>query len=75
MRWRAGYERNIQQEAVIGIVYAVSASLGVIALDRAPQGAEHIKEPLIGSILTVTSQGSRRARSALRLHRHRALCC
>src|ERR1043165_8753413 len=35
------YERSIQQEAVIGIVYAVSASLAVIALDRAPQGAEH----------------------------------
>lgn len=50
------YERSIQQEAVIGIVYAVSASLGVIALDRAPQGAEHIKQLLIGSILTVTSQ-------------------
>ena len=51
-----GYERSIQQEAVIGIVYAVSASLGVIALDRAPQGAEHIKHLLIGSILTVTPQ-------------------
>ena len=51
-----GYERSIQQEAVIGIVYAVSASLGVIALDRAPQGAEHIKDLLIGSILTVTPQ-------------------
>src|SRR4030095_16072147 len=51
-----GYERSIQQEAVIGIVYAVSASLGVIALDRAPQGAEHIKQLLIGSILTVTPE-------------------
>ena len=49
-------ERSIQQEAVIGIVYAVSASLGVLALDRAPQGAEHIKQLLIGSILTVTPQ-------------------
>jgi zinc/manganese transport system permease protein len=51
-----GYERSIQQEAIIGIVYAVSASLGVLALDRAPQGAEHIKQLLIGSILTVTPQ-------------------
>ena len=41
---------------MIGIVYVVSASLGVIALDRAPQGAEHIKQLLIGSILTVTPQ-------------------
>lgn len=51
-----GYERRIQQEAVIGIVYVVSAALGVLALDRAPQGAEHIKQLLIGSILTVTPQ-------------------
>ena len=49
-------ERSIQQEAVIGIVYAVSTSLAVIALDRAPQGAEHVKQLLIGSILTVTPQ-------------------
>ena len=47
---------RIQQEAIIGIVYAVSASLGVLALDRAPQGAEHIKQLMIGSILTVTPQ-------------------
>lgn len=50
------YEKAMQQEAVIGIVYAVSTSLGVLALDRAPQGAEHIKQLLIGSILTVTPQ-------------------
>jgi zinc/manganese transport system permease protein len=50
------YEKALQQEALIGIVYAVSASLGVLALDRAPQGAEHIKQLLIGSILTVTPQ-------------------
>jgi len=50
------YEAALQQEAVIGIVYAVSASLGVLALDRAPQGAEHIKQLLIGSILTVTPE-------------------
>jgi zinc/manganese transport system permease protein len=48
------YEASLPQEAVIGIVYAVSAALGVIVLDRAPLGAEHIKQLLIGSILTVT---------------------
>jgi zinc/manganese transport system permease protein len=47
----------LQQEAVIGIVYAVSASIGVLALDHAPQGAEHIKQLLIGSILTVAAGG------------------
>ena len=50
------HERALQQEAVIGIVYAVCAALGVIALDRAPQGAEHIKQILIGSIVTVRPQ-------------------
>ena len=47
------YEHAIQQEVVIGIVYAVCAALSVLALDRAPQGVEHIKQILIGSILTV----------------------
>lgn len=50
------YEKLIPQEAVIGIVYAVCAAMGVIALDRAPQGAEHIKQVLIGSILAVDKQ-------------------
>lgn len=48
------YEGALQQEAVIGIVYAVSAALGVLVLDRAPQGADHIKQLLVGTILTVT---------------------
>lgn len=50
------YEASLPQEAVIGIVYAVSAALGVIVLDRAPLGAEHIKQLLIGSILSVTAK-------------------
>lgn len=48
------HQASMHQEAVIGIAYAVSAALGVLALDRAPQGTEHIKQLLIGSILTVT---------------------
>ena len=44
----------IPQEAIIGIVYAVSAAAAVLVLDRAPQGSEHIKQLLVGSILTVT---------------------
>src|SRR5262245_43258052 len=42
------------QEAIIGIVYAVSAAAAVLVVDRAPQGGEHIKQILVGSILTVT---------------------
>ena len=45
----------IPQEAIIGVVYAVSAALTVLVVDRAPQGAEHIKQLLVGSILTVSA--------------------
>jgi zinc/manganese transport system permease protein len=44
----------IPQEAIIGIVYAVSAAAAVLVVDRAPQGSEHIKQLLVGSVLTVT---------------------
>jgi zinc/manganese transport system permease protein len=44
----------IPQEAIIGIVYAVSTALTVLVADRVPQGAEHIKQLLVGSILTVS---------------------
>jgi zinc/manganese transport system permease protein len=44
----------IPQEAIIGIVYAVATALTVLVVDRAPQGAEHIKQLLVGSILTVS---------------------
>jgi zinc/manganese transport system permease protein len=46
----------IPQEAVIGIVYAVSAAAAVLVVDRAPQGGEHIKTLLVGGILTVTGR-------------------
>ena len=45
---------RVPQEALIGIVYAVSAAATVLVVDRAPQGSEHIKQLLVGSILTVT---------------------
>jgi len=44
----------IPQEAIIGIVYAVSAAIAILVIDRVPQGSEHIKQLLVGSILTVT---------------------
>ncbi len=47
---------RVSQEAIIGIVYAVSAATGVLAMDRAPHGAEHLKHILVGSILWVTWQ-------------------
>ncbi len=47
-------EHKIPQEAIIGIVYAVATAAAVLAVDRAPEGAEHIKYMLVGSVLTVT---------------------
>src|SRR6059036_769001 len=44
----------VPAEAIIGIVYVVSAAAAVLVVDRAPQGSEHIKQLLVGSILTVT---------------------
>jgi zinc/manganese transport system permease protein len=44
----------IPQEAIIGIVYAVSAAIAILIIDRTPQGSEHIKQLLVGSLLTVT---------------------
>jgi len=49
-----GIEGKIPQEAIIGIVYAVSSAAAIMAVSHAPEGAEHIKYLLIGSILTVT---------------------
>ncbi len=47
-------ERRVPQEAVIGVVYAVSAAAAILLLDRAPHGIEQIKAMLVGSLLTVT---------------------
>ncbi len=45
----------VPQEAIIGIVYAVSAAAAVLVVDRAPQGSEHVKQLLVGNILTVSA--------------------
>ena len=45
---------RVPQEAVIGIVYVASAAAAVLVVDRAPQGGDHIRQILVGSILTVT---------------------
>jgi zinc/manganese transport system permease protein len=44
---------KIPQEAVIGLTYAIAASVSVLVIDKAPHGAEHIKEIITGSILWV----------------------
>jgi zinc/manganese transport system permease protein len=55
---------RIPHEAIIGIVYVASAAAAVLAVDRAPQGAEYIKAMLVGNILTV-SEGTLSRTAAL----------
>ncbi|HEY4998138.1 MAG TPA: metal ABC transporter permease, partial [Usitatibacter sp.] len=44
---------RVPQEAQIGVVYVVAAAAALLLVDRAPQGAEHIRQILTGNILTV----------------------
>ncbi|MBI4549841.1 MAG: metal ABC transporter permease [Candidatus Omnitrophica bacterium] len=44
---------RVPQEAVIGIVYAVSAAAAVLILSRSAEGDEHIRYMLVGNILLV----------------------
>lgn len=50
---RVHRETRIPQEAIIGIVYAVSAAAAILAMSKAPEGTEHLKDMLVGNILTV----------------------
>jgi zinc/manganese transport system permease protein len=45
---------RIPQEAIIGIVYAVSAALAILIMSKATQETEHLKEMLVGNILSVS---------------------
>src|SRR5436309_9999775 len=43
---------RVPQEALIGVIYVFAAAAAILLIDRAPQGAEHLKQILIGNILT-----------------------
>lgn len=45
---------RVPQEAIIGIVFVVASAAAILVADKAPRGAEHIKEMLSGSILWVS---------------------
>jgi zinc/manganese transport system permease protein len=47
------HETRIPQEAIIGIVYAVSAAAAILVMSKAPQETEHLKDMLVGNILAV----------------------
>src|SRR6476659_7531811 len=42
---------RVPQEALIGVIYVVAAAAAILLIDRAPQGAEHLKQILTGNIL------------------------
>ncbi|HLX13940.1 MAG TPA: metal ABC transporter permease [Bradyrhizobium sp.] len=46
------WARRVPQEALIGVIYVVAAAASILLIDRAPQGAEHLKQILTGNILT-----------------------
>jgi zinc/manganese transport system permease protein len=46
--------RQVSQEAIVGIVYAVASAVTVLAVSHSPHGAEHIKDILVGSLLNTT---------------------
>ncbi|MBI4800957.1 MAG: metal ABC transporter permease [Elusimicrobia bacterium] len=46
-------KNHIPQEAIIGIVYAISSAAAILIMDRLPEGAEHIKHLLVGNLLAV----------------------
>ena len=51
---RVHRKTRIPQEAIIGIVYAVSAAIAILVMSKATQETEHLKEMLVGNILSVT---------------------
>lgn len=45
---------RVPQEALIGITFVVASAATILVADRAPEGAEHIKELLAGALLWVS---------------------
>jgi zinc/manganese transport system permease protein len=48
------HKARIPQEAVIGISYAVASAAALLAMSKSAQQTEHLKEMLVGNILTVS---------------------
>ena len=45
---------RIPQEAIIGITYAVASAAAILAMSKSVSETEHLKEMLVGNILTVS---------------------
>jgi zinc/manganese transport system permease protein len=50
---RVRRETRIPQEAIIGIVYAVSAAAAILVMSKSTQETEHLKDMLVGNLLAV----------------------
>lgn len=48
------HRARIPQEAVIGICYAVASAAAILAMSKSTEQTEHLKEMLVGNILTVS---------------------
>src|SRR5689334_9358545 len=51
---RTSGKGRVPQEAFIGIVYVVASAAALLMADKAPRGADAIKDVLVGTILWVT---------------------
>ena len=49
-----GRQVRIPQEAIIGICYAVASAAAILAMSKSTEQTEHLKEMLVGNILTVS---------------------
>ena len=51
---RSARHARVPQEALIGIIYVVSAAAGILLLSKSPHGKEELQRTLVGDLLTVT---------------------
>lgn len=51
---RTAARGRVPQEAIIGIVYVVASAAAILVADKAPRGADAIKDILVGSLIWVT---------------------
>lgn len=54
---RTERQGRVPQEALIGVVYVVSAAAAILLLSRSPHGKEELQKTLVGDLLTVDWQG------------------
>src|SRR5215203_5079497 len=49
-------DKRLKQEAIIGIVYAITSALTVLLISKTPHGDSDIQEVLFGNILSVSQE-------------------